>query len=110
MSALADTAPPMNLRNPTDVGLLVRQRRRELGLDQAGLAERIGVSRQWVVEIEAGKARAEIGLVLRALRALGLTLRAEPRPSDGSPIDRILCDARGGAADETGDSGEEERP
>jgi len=61
-------------RNPHDVGLLIRDQRLKLGLDQRELAERVGVSRQWVVEIEKGKPRAEMGLVLRALTALGLQL------------------------------------
>ena len=55
-----------------DIGLVIRERRRELHLDQRGLAERIGVSRQWVVAVEKGKPRAEIGLILRTLRALDL--------------------------------------
>jgi HTH-type transcriptional regulator/antitoxin HipB len=90
----------MNLRNATDVGLVIRERRRALGLDQATLAQRIGVSRQWVVEIERGKPRAEVALVLTALRVLGLAVRAEPRPDD-SDVARILADAArpgGGAA------------
>ncbi len=42
----------------------------QLGLDQASLATRVGVSRQWIVAVEAGKARAEVGLVLRTLTAV----------------------------------------
>jgi y4mF family transcriptional regulator len=62
------------LRTPVDIGALIRDRRRELGLDQAELAERIGVGRLWVNQVERGKPGASLGLVLRALRALGLTL------------------------------------
>lgn len=72
----------MNLRNATDVGLVIRERRRALGLDQATLAQRIGVSRQWVVEIERGKPRAEVALVLTALRVLGLSVNADVLPRD----------------------------
>jgi HTH-type transcriptional regulator/antitoxin HipB len=64
----------MIARNPKDVGLLMREQRRRLGLDQGELARRARVSRQWVIEVEQGKARAEVGLVLRALGVLGLTL------------------------------------
>ncbi|MFI5299614.1 MAG: helix-turn-helix transcriptional regulator [Polyangiales bacterium] len=67
----------MLTRTPTGIGLVVRERRRELGLGQAELAERVGVSRQWVVEIEQGKPRAELALVLRTLQALGLRLRID---------------------------------
>ena len=45
-----------------------------MGLNQADLASRAGVSRKWIYEFEAGKARAELGLVLRVLDALGLAL------------------------------------
>ncbi len=53
-------------------------RRRELGLSQAQLAERIGVSRKWVSEFERGKATAELGLVLRLLENLDLQVTITP--------------------------------
>ena len=56
----------MLIRTPADLGAVVRDRRKELKLDQATLAKRIGVSRQWVIEIEHGHPRAELALVLRA--------------------------------------------
>jgi HTH-type transcriptional regulator/antitoxin HipB len=64
----------MLLRTPIDIGFAIRDRRRRLGLDQAELAKRVGASRKWVVEVEKGKPRAEIGLLLRTLDALGLRL------------------------------------
>jgi len=72
----------MRVRTPQDIGLTIRDRRLELGLDQAELAERIGVSRQWLVEIEKGKPRAEIGLVLRTLRELGLDVWVGDMPTE----------------------------
>jgi y4mF family transcriptional regulator len=66
----------MLIRTPTDLGAAIRDQRRRLGLDQAALAKRIGVSRQWVISIEQGRSRAELGLVLRALDALGIRLNA----------------------------------
>lgn len=69
----------MLARTPTDLGNLIREQRRKLGLDQRALAERVGVSRQWIVEVEGGKPRAEIGLVLRTLTALGLELEVRPK-------------------------------
>ena len=67
----------MLIRTPIEIGLMIRERRRSLGLDQEELAGRAGVSRQWIVEIEKGKPRAEIGLVLRTLNALGLGLSVD---------------------------------
>lgn len=66
------------VRTPSDIGNIVRARRKRLGWDQARLANEIGVSRQWVVDIEKGKPRAELQLILRALQALGLELMLGP--------------------------------
>lgn len=74
------------LRTPADVGALIRDRRRDLGLDQAGLAEHIGVGRLWVNQVERGKPGASLGLVLRALQAVGLELSAdEPGRKSAKP-------------------------
>jgi y4mF family transcriptional regulator len=67
----------MLIRTATDLGALIRDKRKRLKLDQASFAKRIGVSRQWVIEVEHGHARAELGLVLRALDALGIHLDAD---------------------------------
>jgi HTH-type transcriptional regulator/antitoxin HipB len=56
------------------MGALIRDRRTARGLDQKTLAQTVGVSRQWIVDAEKGKARIEMGLVLRTLEALGITL------------------------------------
>ena len=42
--------------------------RKSQKLSQNQLSEKIGVSRQWVAEIENGKPRAEIGLICRFQR------------------------------------------
>jgi len=64
----------MFLRTPSDIGAFIRERRKKLGLDQDALARKAGTSRQWVVAVERGKPGAEIGLVLRTLAALGISL------------------------------------
>ena len=90
----------MQIRTPADLGAAIRERRRQLGLDQATLAKRIGVSRQWVIAIERGRSRAELGLVLRALDALGIRLNSatdESRDRSVAPavdIDAIVSSAR----------------
>lgn len=94
----------MQVRTPLDLGVIIRERRRALGLRQQDLAERVGVSRQWIVEVERGKSRAELGLVLRTLNALGIELhvgRPEENPMDQAPpvpaidIDEVIARARG---------------
>ena len=39
----------MRLRTPADFGAAIREQRRVLDLDQAALARRVGVSRQWII-------------------------------------------------------------
>jgi HTH-type transcriptional regulator/antitoxin HipB len=87
----------MHIRTPADLGAVIRDRRKILGLDQAQLATRIGASRQWVIGVEKGRSRAELGLVLRTLDALGIrvTTTAQPPKSDSTPdIDAIVASAR----------------
>ena len=67
----------MYLRTPQDIGAFIRERRQKAKLDQATLAKHIGVSRQWIVEVERGKPRAEVGLILRALNALDAPLQVD---------------------------------
>jgi HTH-type transcriptional regulator / antitoxin HipB len=71
----------MFVRTPSDLGALIRERRRKLGLDQVTLARKAGTSRKWLIEVENGKPRAEIGLILRTLKALGIELVATPPPN-----------------------------
>ena len=66
----------MFIRTPADLGAVIRDRRKQLGLDQSTFAKRIGVSRQWVIGVERGHARAAMGLVLRAIDDLGIRLDA----------------------------------
>lgn len=62
----------MRVTTAQEIGLAIRRRRKELGLSQQALADRVAVGRQWIVEVEQGKPRAEIGLLLRTLDALAL--------------------------------------
>ncbi len=67
MSSMRDTA----LRSPEQLGALVRALRKQKNLSQAALADQLGVERKWVLRLEAGNPKAELGLVLKALTALG---------------------------------------
>ena len=84
----------MRVRTPVDFGLMIRRARRSRGMTQQQLAHAAAVGRQWIVEIEAGKPRAELGRVLRTLAALdlSLTLHGEGIPEvrqSGKPIETI---------------------
>jgi HTH-type transcriptional regulator/antitoxin HipB len=94
----------MFIRTAADLGAIIRDRRKQLKLDQAALAKRIGVSRPWVIEIEHGHARAELGLVLRTFDVLGIRLNAiagdvktevtNIRGTDAIDIDAIVAKAK----------------
>jgi HTH-type transcriptional regulator/antitoxin HipB len=91
----------MLIRTSVDLGAVIRDRRKKLGLDQAELAERIGVNRKWVISIERGRSHAELALVLRALDALGIRLSAQTdevsaakTPIPSVDIDAIVTNAR----------------
>ena len=97
-------AMPIPIRSGSDLGAAIRDRRRALDLSQRELAERVGVSRQWIVEIEGGKSRAQLGLVLRTLEALGVNLAVDDGSTataalgpaiSSSDIDALLDRARG---------------
>lgn len=80
----------MQVKTSIDLGALVRDRRTHLELSQGDLAARVGVSRPWIAQLEKGKSRAQLGLVLRTLNALGVKLDAsihEDRRSGSQVID-----------------------
>lgn len=64
----------MRVRTIREIGLLVHSERRRQGLSLQAVAERVGCTRQWVAELEAGGERLEVALVLRTLNALGIRL------------------------------------
>lgn len=64
---------------PADLGAAIRQRRRQLGITQDGLATSIGVSRRVIGQLENGKETVHVGIVLRAARAVGLDVGVESR-------------------------------
>jgi HTH-type transcriptional regulator / antitoxin HipB len=79
MSLMKDT----RWQNPEQLGRSIRLKRQEKGLSQSALAAQLGVERKWVIRLESGNPKAELGLVLKALGALNLraSLGDEKPPS-----------------------------
>src|SRR5580658_10424544 len=75
------TTMDTNVVTTRDLAAAIRGRRLALGLTQAEVATRVGVSRPWLTHVEAGKPTANIGLVIRLLDALGLRLEVTDRPA-----------------------------
>ncbi|MBI1215956.1 MAG: type II toxin-antitoxin system Y4mF family antitoxin [Alphaproteobacteria bacterium] len=78
--------------SPGELGEIVRTARRALGLRQDQLAGAAGVGVRFIVDLESGKATAQLGKVLTVLATLGCRVVIEPpagpngisgtRPSD----------------------------
>jgi HTH-type transcriptional regulator/antitoxin HipB len=77
----------MRLQSIKEIGALIRDRRKLQKLEQAELARRAGVSRKWLIELEHGKSRVDLALVMRTLEALGLELRVEARRRANATVD-----------------------
>ena len=82
----------MRVRTARDLGRTVRGERTARAWPRKRLAEEAGVSPRWLIAFENGKSGAEVGLVLRCLDALELTVdvaRADPGGSAAGvpPID-----------------------
>ena len=77
----------MTLHNAEQLGAAIRLKRREKKLTQADLAGLLGAERKWVLNLESGDSKAEIGLVMRAIGVLGLSafLTDKAQPEAGSP-------------------------
>lgn len=73
----------MRIKTPDDLAIIARQRRQALGLNQAGLAQRIGVSRKWLIDFENGKPSVALDLVMQVLNALDLPLDVADAPNTG---------------------------
>lgn len=65
----------MRVSTAKELGAYVRGERRAQGLTQMELASRAGVSRDWLIRLEAGERRLEVGLVLDVLNSLERPLR-----------------------------------
>lgn len=76
----------MRIRRPQDIAGAIREARRAADISQAELASKLEVNREWVVRLESGEPGVSLGIVLRALSALGLALTigedAEKTPSE----------------------------
>ncbi len=68
-----------DIRNITDIGSIVRLKRKEIGLTQKQVSDLCNIGVRFLSELENGKVTLEIGKVLNVLHALGLELNIEER-------------------------------
>lgn len=79
----------MRVASAEEVGTVLRDARRRLGMTQAQLAESLGVSRAWVVAVESGSPNARLDLVLRALQWVDLVVDVS-RDEAAAELDRLF--------------------
>lgn len=65
------------LREAEDLGEILRQRRKELGMTQVQLAQACKCSPRFIGELERGVAGGNIKQVIRVCRAIGIDLYAK---------------------------------
>lgn len=89
----------MNIISVNDLACHIKQERKNQGWTQAELAERSGVSRDWIIGLEKAKPSVELVLVLRTLKALNLPLSidqpsAKSSSSEGVNLEDVLNNTR----------------
>lgn len=68
----------MKVRTVRDLATTIRGRRTDAEWSQHELADRAGVSRSWLANLERGKPSAEVSRLLTLLTSLGLTMEVAP--------------------------------
>ncbi len=66
--------PSTKINNPKELGRYILKERKNLKLTQKEIAEFADVGRKFVLELEKGKATAQLGKVFELLNSLGLEL------------------------------------
>lgn len=68
--------------NANGLGAAIREGRQQRRWSQQELANKMGVSRQWIISAERGSPTAQIHLVLEALRWVGYVVDLIPESPD----------------------------
>ena len=82
--------PTEQLRSSRAFGAAVKAARTQQGLTQAEVAQRAGVGRPWLSELESGKRTAELGRALSVVDALGLAVSLTPVVQSGPDLGALL--------------------
>lgn len=71
--------PSTKINSPEELGLYLFKERKHLKLTQREISEFADVGRKFIIEIEKGKATAQLGKVFELLNSLGLELHLTKR-------------------------------
>ncbi|MCR5623959.1 MAG: helix-turn-helix domain-containing protein [Lachnospiraceae bacterium] len=69
----------MKIKNPSDFGSVIRERRKELGYTQKYISEFTGLSISFISDLENGKSTVELGKALELAKLLGLNIEVNER-------------------------------
>jgi len=67
--------------SPQDIGRIVRETRKTLGVTQKDLSLTSGTGLRFVIELEKGKPTCEIGKALTVVQTLGIRITLTPPSS-----------------------------
>jgi HTH-type transcriptional regulator / antitoxin HipB len=65
---------PFRVYTPASLGAAIRHYRVKSGLSQAELAERVGLNRTYLSDLERGKETEQVRRILRVLKELGVRM------------------------------------
>jgi HTH-type transcriptional regulator/antitoxin HipB len=68
---------PFRVYTPASLGAAIRHYRLRSGLSQAELAERAGLNRTYLSDLERGKETEQVRRILRVLKELGVRMTLE---------------------------------
>lgn len=69
----------MKITNSSDLGIVIRKRRKKLGYTQQFLSDFTGLSVTFISQVERGKTTAEIEKTIQLINTLGLDLLIQER-------------------------------
>jgi HTH-type transcriptional regulator/antitoxin HipB len=67
---------------PEQIGELVRNARKSMGITQKGLAMTSGTGLRFIIELEKGKTTCQLGKVLTVLHTVGVTIKLTSPATD----------------------------
>lgn len=83
----------MKVSTISDIATLIKQKRKTLKLNQTELAQRVGMTRQWIASVERGKETVSAGMLLKLLDNLEIPLiTSEQRVSQINTFSRFFAE------------------
>lgn len=82
------------LTSVLDAGIAIRTLRKRAGIRIDDFAQTAGVSKQFMTDLENGKATVQMGKVLLLLERLGIKVGLELTPADASAFQAALSKAQ----------------